>query len=370
MDYDIEKDLNKIKSKVLIIGINQDQYFPPNLDAIPMYNLIEDSELIIYDSDLGHIGFRELETIEKELSEVKQQVDNGDSLIELTKTETPSGIITTQLFHPVDQNYFNFVTVARLSPEKNHLGLIQAFKLVHDNYPKTRLYIVGDGPIRLEVEQLISGLGLDESVFMMGFLQNPMKFVSFTDYVVLPSVTEGQGLAIIEALLAHKPVVGTDVAGIQDVIKGGRFGLLSGKNAVANPNSLANTLALSIETKDSIKYVKTVKEPLKIFHAETQVDGQWITSSDDWKNPDIILGNDNNGRAFVEIKHVESYPNYAVFIDGKRAAQNSQLAHYDVQSDVAIMVVLDMEQQVCFERFDWRDYNRNALNEFETRAIL
>ena len=89
-------------------------------------------------------------------------MDNGDSLIELTKTETPSGIITTQLFHPVDQNYFNFVTVARLSPEKNHLGLIQAFKLVHDNYPKTRLYIVGDGPIRLEVEQLISGLGLDE----------------------------------------------------------------------------------------------------------------------------------------------------------------------------------------------------------------
>lgn len=67
LDYDIEKDLNKIRSKVLIIGINQDQYFPPNLDAIPMHNLIEDSELIIYDSDLGHIGFRELETIEEEL---------------------------------------------------------------------------------------------------------------------------------------------------------------------------------------------------------------------------------------------------------------------------------------------------------------
>ena len=62
LDYDIEKDLNKIRSKVLIIGINQDQYFPPNLDAIPMHNLI------VYDSDLGHIGFRELETIEEELS--------------------------------------------------------------------------------------------------------------------------------------------------------------------------------------------------------------------------------------------------------------------------------------------------------------
>lgn len=69
LDYDIEDDLDKIKSKVLIIGINQDQYFPPNLDAIPMHKLIKDSELIIYDSDLGHIGFRELETIKEELSD-------------------------------------------------------------------------------------------------------------------------------------------------------------------------------------------------------------------------------------------------------------------------------------------------------------
>ena len=69
LDYNLEGDLDKIKSKVLIIGINQDQYFPPNLDAIPMHELIKNSELIIYDSDLGHIGFRELEKIEKELSE-------------------------------------------------------------------------------------------------------------------------------------------------------------------------------------------------------------------------------------------------------------------------------------------------------------
>ena len=69
LDYNLEDDLDKIKSKVLIIGINQDQYFPPNLDAIPMHELIKNSELIIYDSDLGHIGFRELEKIEKELSE-------------------------------------------------------------------------------------------------------------------------------------------------------------------------------------------------------------------------------------------------------------------------------------------------------------
>ncbi|WP_299525027.1 alpha/beta fold hydrolase [uncultured Methanobrevibacter sp.] len=73
LDYDIEDKLDKIKSKVLIVGINQDQYFPPNLDAIPMHSLIKDSELIIYDSDLGHIGFRELDKIENELIEFMNQ---------------------------------------------------------------------------------------------------------------------------------------------------------------------------------------------------------------------------------------------------------------------------------------------------------
>lgn len=67
--YDIEDKLSNINSKVLIVGINQDQYFPPELDAIPMSKLIKNSRLVIYDSINGHIGSRELNKISTELEE-------------------------------------------------------------------------------------------------------------------------------------------------------------------------------------------------------------------------------------------------------------------------------------------------------------
>lgn len=67
--YDIEDLLKNIKAKVLIVGVNQDQYFPPKLDAIPMSKMIEDSKLVIIDSELGHLGVSSLEGIRNELDE-------------------------------------------------------------------------------------------------------------------------------------------------------------------------------------------------------------------------------------------------------------------------------------------------------------
>ena len=68
MNYNVEKDLDKIKSKVLIISCKQDPHFPPELDGIPMSNMIGGSQLIIMDSELGHLCFNELESISDELS--------------------------------------------------------------------------------------------------------------------------------------------------------------------------------------------------------------------------------------------------------------------------------------------------------------
>lgn len=67
LNYDIEDKLKNIVAKVLIIAINQDQYFPPKLDAIPMSHMIKNSELLIFDSINGHIGSRELIKIESDL---------------------------------------------------------------------------------------------------------------------------------------------------------------------------------------------------------------------------------------------------------------------------------------------------------------
>ena len=75
MNYDIENDLGKITSKVFIISCTQDPHFPPELDAIPMSEMIKDSQLIIMDSELGHLCFNELENISYELSDFMKEFE-------------------------------------------------------------------------------------------------------------------------------------------------------------------------------------------------------------------------------------------------------------------------------------------------------
>ena len=77
MNYNVERDLDKIKSKVLIIASKSDPHFPPELDGVPMSEMLEDSKLIIMDSKLGHLCFNELETIHNQLKDFME--DFGDS---------------------------------------------------------------------------------------------------------------------------------------------------------------------------------------------------------------------------------------------------------------------------------------------------
>lgn len=77
MEYNVEHDLDKIKSKVLIVACNQDPHFPPELDGIPMSKMIKNSELIIMDSELGHLCFNELENISYELKEFMSGFDDS-----------------------------------------------------------------------------------------------------------------------------------------------------------------------------------------------------------------------------------------------------------------------------------------------------
>ena len=77
MNFNVEGDLDKITAKVLIISCKQDPHFPPELDGIPMSEMIENSKLLIMDSELGHLCFNELETISDELKEFMEEF--GDS---------------------------------------------------------------------------------------------------------------------------------------------------------------------------------------------------------------------------------------------------------------------------------------------------
>lgn len=117
-----------------------------------------------------------------------------------------------------NKNDYNFVNVARLSPEKNHESLIRSFKDVVEIEPKSKLYILGDGPLFKHLERLIKEFKLESHVFLLGFLKNPFMFVSECDCFILTSNYEGQGMVILEAQTLSLPVIGTNVSGINSIL--------------------------------------------------------------------------------------------------------------------------------------------------------
>ncbi len=118
-----------------------------------------------------------------------------------------------------------FVSMGRLSKEKDHRKLIDAFSEIHDIYPQTRLMIIGDGPLRYELETQISDLGLSGVVALAGQHVNPFPLLKASDCFVLSSNHEGQGMVLLESLTLELPTMSTDIPGPQSVLKG-RSGLL------------------------------------------------------------------------------------------------------------------------------------------------
>ena len=114
-----------------------------------------------------------------------------------------------------------FVTAGRLSPEKGHLKLIRAFAAVTADRPDAKLAILGEGPLHGQLQEAIGQLGLDGRVLLAGRRDNPFPAVKRADCFVFSSDYEGQGLAVLEALILGRPVVSTDVVGPRSVLKDG-----------------------------------------------------------------------------------------------------------------------------------------------------
>lgn len=121
-----------------------------------------------------------------------------------------------------------FVCVGRLSSEKGQRGLLEAFAAVRGRTPGVQLDLVGDGPLRAELEALAAALGIAEAVRFHGALSEAetLAVIARSDVLVLPSFMEGLPVVIIEAMALGKPVVASGVAGIPELVHDGANGLL------------------------------------------------------------------------------------------------------------------------------------------------
>jgi len=116
--------------------------------------------------------------------------------------------------------------VARLKPEKGVANFLKAAARVSPLFPEAHFVIAGDGPLRQELADLAEDLGLKSRVHFLGFRSDASALMESMDVLVVPSLTEGSPLVILEAMAAGLPVVASAVGGIPDQIRHDKEGLL------------------------------------------------------------------------------------------------------------------------------------------------
>jgi len=141
-------------------------------------------------------------------------------------------------------------TVGRLVPVKGHAMLLEATRILHASKENVALVIVGDGPLRKDLEASAKRLGLEASVIFAGQQDQSFDFMNMMDIFVLPSLHEGIPMVVLEALALKRPVVATRVGGIPEVIAHDISGKLV---ASGDASDLAKGLKQLIERPDKAR---------------------------------------------------------------------------------------------------------------------
>jgi len=129
--------------------------------------------------------------------------------------------------------------VSRLNEQKGHKYLVEAaFKIVK-HIPNARFVLVGDGPLRGDIEDQIKRLDLSKHFILLGFRQDVPDILALLDYFVLPSLYEGLPNVILEAMAARLPIIATPVDGTKEAILDGESGILV---PAGNVNALVEKL--------------------------------------------------------------------------------------------------------------------------------
>jgi glycosyltransferase involved in cell wall biosynthesis len=116
------------------------------------------------------------------------------------------------------------LTMGRLTPEKGHRVLLRAMAEVVRRVPESRLVICGEGEERAALEAQCGMLGLAETVEFAGFVADPRAALAQADVVAMPSLSEGLGVAVLEAMAMARPVVATDAGGLPESVVDGETG--------------------------------------------------------------------------------------------------------------------------------------------------
>ena len=151
--------------------------------------------------------------------------------------------------------------VGRLSEEKGLRYLVEAgYELLRSGL-RLRVLIIGDGPQRTEIENFAKEVGLQKRVIFAGFKNEIEKLLASIDIFVLPSLTEGTPMALLEAMAYGIPIVATAVGGVPKVIDSGENGILV---PAADPEKIAEAVLTICRDNDfRTKLSEMAKETIR-----------------------------------------------------------------------------------------------------------
>ena len=170
----------------------------------------------------------------------------------------------------IPENILIIGTAGRLEPVKGPEFLIEAAKYIISKYPNTHFLFSGDGHLKQNLEERASELGIEKNIIFLNWRDDVAKIISIYDVFVLPSLNEGMGRVLVEAMALGKPIVASNIGGIPDLVSHGKNGFLVPPK---DPRELANCIQILIEDEEKrAKMGKAGKEIVENFTKEKMVE--------------------------------------------------------------------------------------------------
>ena len=170
------------------------------------------------------------------------------------------------------------VSVGRLSPEKGFSRLFEQLKRLKGDGYNFHFWMIGDGPLRQQLEQQAQQLGLHEQVAFLGRQSNPHRYTAQADLFVCSSFTEGYSTACTEAIMLDVPVLTTSVSGAKEIIDEADCGMLVDmddeslyqglKQILSNPTIIGEWKQRLLETRKRFSAEERIKRLIRLFGLE------------------------------------------------------------------------------------------------------
>ena len=118
----------------------------------------------------------------------------------------------------INDNDFVVLMIAELNKNKNHIQLINAIDTLKKQYSNIKVFCIGDGDMREDLEQQIISRNLQNNIFMLGYRQDVNKLINISDIGILMSYREGLPRNIMEFMASGRKVIATNIRGCRDLI--------------------------------------------------------------------------------------------------------------------------------------------------------